>query len=89
MGRRWRFQTWLGQLLLQRLWTAVLSGNRFPFAWEVNPVHYFTRTSLNKVMIQNQKKSEKRNINWGVYILSTSRKYQKDIIICIVLCFIV
>ena len=49
---------------------AVLSGNRFPFTWEVNSLQYFTGTYQNKIMIQNQKKSEKGKKNcFFFYIL--------------------
>ena len=52
-------------------------------------LQYFTGTYQNKIMIQNQKKSEKRKKNWGFLYSVISCRYHEDIIICIVSCFLV
>ena len=52
-------------------------------------IQYFTGTYQNKIMIQNQKRSEKRKKNWCFLNCVISCRYHEDIIICIVSCFLV
>ena len=86
MERGWRFQTWLGQLLLQGLWTCTSSTVRKPVSFHMGGLPssvFYRHVSKQNHDSKSEERKKKEKLFFFLYSVILCR-YHEDIIICVV-----